>query len=63
MEKNDELMTVAEVAELLQVSEQTVYRWGWSNQVPGKVKAGRKVLYRRSAITAWLEQGGMAEAG
>lgn len=63
MSKNDELMTVAQVAELLQVTEQTVYRWGWTDRLPGKVQVGRAVRYRRSAIEEWIEQGGVAEAG
>lgn len=63
MSNEDELMTVAEVASLLQVTEHTVYRWGWTNRLPGKVQVGRGVRYRRSEITKWVEQGGMAEAG
>ncbi|MCL2876496.1 MAG: helix-turn-helix domain-containing protein [Betaproteobacteria bacterium] len=51
-----ELLTPAQAAELLNVSEGTLSIWRWSGRygLP-YVKVGRKVLYRKSDLINWLE--------
>lgn len=44
----------AEVAELLGVSQRTLSRWHALRVGPARAKIGRKVLFRRDAIEAWL---------
>jgi excisionase family DNA binding protein len=56
--KNDEFLTVKEVATLLGVSERTVRRWTSPAQAPGERLAcyhiGRLVRVRRSALEEFL---------
>ena len=49
-----ETITAGEVAQLLGVSEWTVYDLTRRKMIP-HIKIGRRVLYRRSSILAWLE--------
>ncbi|SHF31404.1 DNA binding domain-containing protein, excisionase family, partial [Desulfofundulus australicus DSM 11792] len=49
-----ETMTAKEAAEILGVSEWTVYDLARRQMVP-HVKIGRRVLFRRTSILAWLE--------
>lgn len=50
-----DLYDTAELAELLHSSERTLIRWRVQRTGPAWIKAGGKVLYRRSDIDAWLE--------
>lgn len=45
----------ADLARELGLTEDTLRRWEDRRTGPACVRAGRKVLYRRSAIEAWLE--------
>ena len=49
-----EWMTRAELARELCVTEDTLGRWRRQRKGPSSVKAGRRVLYRRSAVLAWI---------
>lgn len=51
----DELLTVAEVAELLRVSTMTVYRLIRSGELPA-VRVGRNYRVRRGALDTYLEE-------
>ncbi|MGH3440630.1 MAG: helix-turn-helix domain-containing protein [Nitriliruptorales bacterium] len=51
----DELLTVAEVAELLRVSTMTVYRLIRTGDLPA-VRVGRNYRVRRPDLEAYLEQ-------
>ncbi len=51
----DELLTVAEVADILRVSTMTVYRLIRSGELPA-VRVGRNYRVRRAALDAYLEQ-------
>ncbi|MGM0553284.1 MAG: helix-turn-helix domain-containing protein [Pseudomonadota bacterium] len=42
-------------ADYLQVSARTLNRWRNMRKGPAWIKAGRKVLYRRSDLDAWLD--------
>ena len=52
----DVLLTEAEVAELLRVSERTVRRWRAEGTGPPAVRVGKAVRYRRRAVDEWLER-------
>lgn len=45
----------ADLARELGLTEDTLRRWEDRRTGPACVRAGRKVLYRRSTIEAWLE--------
>ncbi|MBI4306008.1 MAG: helix-turn-helix domain-containing protein [Chloroflexi bacterium] len=49
-------MTARETAQLLQVSEATIYRFARSGDLPC-LRFGRKVLFARHAIERVLERG------
>lgn len=50
-----DLLTPSEVARDYRVSENTLANWRWAGKGPRFIKAGAKVLYRRSDLEAWLE--------
>lgn len=49
-----ELLTSAEVAEILRVSGATVRRWARAGKLPGVVVVAGNVRFRRDAIEALL---------
>ena len=49
------LMSVRELAELLQVSVKTVYDWRYRGLGPAAIKVGRHVRYEPDEIERWLE--------
>ena len=51
-----EFLTTAEVAELLRVPAETVRSWRGSNRGPRsfRIPGGRRVLYARADLDAWL---------
>jgi excisionase family DNA binding protein len=51
----DQLMSVRDLADYLQVDMSTVYLWSQRGQVPA-MKVGRMWRYRRSEIDAWLNK-------
>ena len=52
---NEEFLTVAEVAELLKINQQTVRNWIDRGELPA-VRAGRRVRIRRSALDQVLTE-------
>lgn len=44
------------LAELLDVSTQTIWRWAKMEGFPQPIKKGRIVLYDQKAVIKWLEQ-------
>lgn len=50
-------LSVDEVAEILQISPQTVYRYGKEGKLQ-RVKLGSKVRFRREDVDAFLAGGG-----
>jgi PTS system nitrogen regulatory IIA component len=52
---DDQLMSVKELADYLQVNISTVYLWSQRGQVPA-MKVGNMWRYRRSEIEEWLNQ-------
>jgi excisionase family DNA binding protein len=51
---NDELLTIAEVAEMLRVPIGTLRYWRHLGAGPHSFKVGRSVRYRRGDVRAWI---------
>lgn len=51
-----ELMTQPETAEYLRVAEHTLENWRYRKTGPRFIKAGGRVVYRRSDIDEWLDE-------
>ena len=49
------LLTIRQAAEVLGVSTRTLARWHALRVGPARCKVGRKVIYRPTAIEAWLQ--------
>ncbi len=49
-----DLLTADEVADLLGVSRQTLYRWARLQKGPPRIKVGRCCLYRRERLFDWI---------
>ena len=45
----------SDLAQELGVCEETLRRWADARRGPAFVKAGRKILYRRTSVLEWLE--------
>jgi predicted DNA-binding transcriptional regulator AlpA len=50
-----DLMRVPEVAQLIGVPEATLRFWRHINAGPPSAKLGRRVVYRREDVLAWIE--------
>jgi len=51
---DNDLLTPAEAAKALRVSPATLPRWRWSGDGPDYVRVGRKILYRREDLEAYI---------
>ena len=59
MSRNKELptlLTVKEVAVLLRTSPASIYAMVERGQLPGVIRIGRRLLFRRDALVDWLDQ-------
>ncbi|WP_421998077.1 helix-turn-helix transcriptional regulator [Roseovarius confluentis] len=54
METHLRLMSKSETAKFLGVSNRTLDRWHALRKGPARISAGRRVLYRMSAVSSWL---------
>ena len=54
MMKQDDILTLPEVADLLKVAEKTVYGLAQKGDLPA-FKVGGQWRFRRTAIDAWIE--------
>ena len=52
-----EFLKATEVAELLRVNRTTVYEAVQRDEIPGVVRIGRLLRFRRDAIIAWMDEG------
>jgi PTS system nitrogen regulatory IIA component len=52
---DDQLMSVKDLAEYLNINISTVYMWSQQGQIPA-MKVGKMWRYRRSEIEDWLNQ-------
>lgn len=50
----DEYVSPAELAGELKICVRTLDRWDALREGPPRVKIGRRVLYRKSSVAAWL---------
>ncbi|MFK4005021.1 helix-turn-helix transcriptional regulator [Qipengyuania sp. NPDC077563] len=50
----DDLITCEDAARHLAVSIRTLSRWARLRKGPPRIKVGRSIFYRRSAIEHWL---------
>lgn len=50
------LLSTPEVAEMTGLSESTLRYFRHTNQGPRSGKLGRRVVYRREDVEAWIEQ-------
>jgi predicted DNA-binding transcriptional regulator AlpA len=53
---NDRLMSTAEVAGMLGMTEGGLRSWRYDRKGPRSFKQGRKVRYWESAVLEWLEE-------
>ena len=51
----DDLLTTQEVADLLRTTPSTLRHWRYTGTGPVGVRIGKRVLYRRHAVEAWVE--------
>lgn len=56
-----DLLTTAEVAAMLRAPEPTVRYWRMKGTGPNGFRVGRRVLYRRADVDAWLAAQEQAE--
>jgi excisionase family DNA binding protein len=57
-----DLITTAELAQLVRTSEETVRYWRHVGKGPRGTKVGRRVLYERAEVQSWLRELGAQEA-
>ncbi len=54
---NSMLMTVADVCDLLQITDRTVRKWTDNGKLPVPIRMGRRIIrFRRADIEALLEK-------
>ncbi|MGH8907274.1 MAG: helix-turn-helix transcriptional regulator [Egibacteraceae bacterium] len=56
MGKNEELLTVQQVAAWLKVPVATIYQWRYRGEGPRGIRVGRYVRYRRADVDAFLNE-------
>ena len=62
--REPELLTITEAAELLRAPVATLRYWRHLGTGPRSFRLGRRVLYRRDDLQAWVEQqSGRSAAG
>jgi DNA-binding transcriptional MerR regulator len=60
----DELLTIAEVADVLRVPIATLRYWRHLGTGPRSFRLGRRVVYRVADLRAWIDaQAGASDAG
>lgn len=52
--KNDEILDMFGVAELIGCKPNTARRWSYSGKIPSH-KCGHKIIYLRSEIMEWIK--------
>ena len=54
--RQQELLTVEQVALLAQLDPQTIYRKVWAQKIPGLVRLGRTIRFQRVLILPWAAE-------
>lgn len=52
----EQLLTIEQVSEQLQVPVRTLYAWRSLRQGPPSFRVGRYVRYRQSDLTEWIDE-------
>lgn len=52
---NTEILTTGEVAEILRITPVTLRNWKMRKKGPTPFKVGRKNMYRRTDVDAWVQ--------
>lgn len=52
----EQLLTLQQVADLLQVPPKTIYQWNHSGTGPPRYRVGKYVRYRLRDVEKWLGQ-------
>lgn len=65
LQQNLELLNCSQLADFLGVKTDTVYVWLCKKQLPKKIyrKLGRKPIFLKSEVDAWVLQGCVMEGG
>jgi len=61
MDRNNEILTIEELAELLKVSTRTIRRIIRRRELP-YIRIGRQLRFRRGDVDAWLESSTIARS-
>lgn len=56
IDRDPELLTITEAAELLRAPVATLRYWRHLGTGPRSFRLGRRVLYRRADLHAWIEE-------
>lgn len=56
IDRDPELLTITEAAELLRAPVATLRYWRHVGTGPRSFRLGRRVLYRRADLHAWIEE-------
>ena len=56
MKRLDQLLTVEDLAEYLEVPVATVYAWRHRRQGPPGFRVGRHLRFRRSDVERWIDE-------
>jgi len=54
---NCQLLSAAEVGEMLSLSKRTIHRYNCSGKIPAPVRVGGSVRWIESEISAWIRAG------
>jgi excisionase family DNA binding protein len=52
----DEILTTDEVAALLKIPKQTIYRWNVMGSGPPYYRLGKHARWKRSEVMAWVAE-------
>jgi excisionase family DNA binding protein len=52
----DKLLTLEQVAELLQVPARTLYSWRYKGEGPQGLRVGRHIRYRAADLDRWVDE-------
>jgi len=55
------MLTIRDVAGLLQCSPRTIYRLVQTNRIPAPTRIGSLVRWPRAVIDAWISSGGIGQ--
>ena len=60
--RQQELLTVEQLALLSQYNPQTIYRKAQRGEIPGLIRFGRGIRFKRAVVLAWAQEASDAHA-